>query len=120
MREFTCTYLTRVAVIVGTACLIRAARDHRRARDVIGALCGDMVFWGNREGGIPDTYWEDYRAGCALVGLMAVPPLGKRAATGECDAAQTLVDELKGHCAPLGAKPTLALAELRDVRLTRA
>ncbi|MDQ6832052.1 MAG: hypothetical protein M3008_01535 [Chloroflexota bacterium] len=78
--------LTRVVVIVGTACLIRAARDRRRTHDVIGALCGDMVFWGNREGGIPAAYWEDYRAGRALVGLMAVLPPGESAATGECDA----------------------------------
>jgi tetratricopeptide (TPR) repeat protein len=48
--------------------------------------------------------------------LLAMAEL--RAATGENDAARTLLDEVKAICEPLGAKPTLARAEALAARLT--
>ncbi len=48
--------------------------------------------------------------------LLAMAGLG--AATGETDTARALLDEVRAKCTPLGAKPTLALADALATRLT--
>ncbi len=47
--------------------------------------------------------------------LLAMAEL--RAATGDIDAARTLLDEVKAICAPLGAKPTLMRADALSARM---
>jgi tetratricopeptide (TPR) repeat protein len=42
-----------------------------------------------------------------------------RTATGETDAARTLLDEVRAICEPLGAKPALARASALTTRLTQ-
>jgi hypothetical protein len=40
-----------------------------------------------------------------------------RVATGETEAARTLLDEMRAICAPLGAKPTLARVDTLAVTM---